>query len=135
MGNKYLNDFVYNKKINLKDIEKLVESLNFSLPLDYLEFMLNTNGGEGFIKDSFVRIWKVEELIESNQDYCIDEFIPEIFLFGTNGGPEALAFIKKTGEIVSVPFDDLSFDKIEKIGENFDDLIENYPDSIAGGGN
>jgi hypothetical protein len=50
------------------------------------------NGGEGFIGENYLRAWPVEDLIQSNKDYRVDEAAPGLFLFGSSGGGEAFAF-------------------------------------------
>jgi hypothetical protein len=35
------------------------------------------NGGEGFIGKHFVRLWRIEELANRNQDYQVAEYAPE----------------------------------------------------------
>jgi hypothetical protein len=62
------------------------------LPEDYVAFLQRANGGEGFVGERYVRLWKAEELIEVNRGYNVAEFFPNLFLIGTDGGGEAYAF-------------------------------------------
>jgi cell wall assembly regulator SMI1 len=60
------------------------------LPKDYRDFMMITNGGEGFIgPDSYLRLWKIEELSLMNDGYETANYLPDGLLFGTDGGEEA----------------------------------------------
>jgi hypothetical protein len=81
-------------------------SLSFSLPADYVQFLRQMNGGEGFVGKSFFRAWPVEDLIEANSDLFVDEGAPGLFVFGSSGGGEAFAFDTRTSPppIVAVPF-------------------------------
>ena len=53
--------------------------LGFQLPVDYRSFLLKSNGGEGFVGEHYLVLWKVEELIEFNRDYAVDEWAPACF--------------------------------------------------------
>jgi hypothetical protein len=62
------------------------------LPEGYFAFLERANGGEGFIGQRYVQLWRAEELIEINRAYKADEFFPNLFLIGSDGGGEAYAF-------------------------------------------
>ncbi len=48
--------------------------------------ILFSNGIEGPIgKASYLSIWPINELIELNQEYAVDEFLPGIKYFGSDG--------------------------------------------------
>jgi hypothetical protein len=102
--------------------------LSLPLPIDYVRFLQQMNGGEGFIGEhAYVALWRVEELSERNTGYEVAEFAPGLLLFGSNGGGEAFAFDTRSGQfrIVAVPFigmDDLS-DAIV-IATNFRTFLE-----------
>jgi hypothetical protein len=80
--------------------------LKFKLPHDYVQFLQQMNGGEGFIGENYLRAWPIEELIQNNKDYDVEEGAPGLFLFGSNGGGEAFAFDTRSAppSIVAVPF-------------------------------
>src|SRR4051812_20856827 len=40
-----------------------------SLPESYFAFLSRANGGEGFIRDRYVQLWRAEELAEMNCAY------------------------------------------------------------------
>jgi SMI1 / KNR4 family (SUKH-1) len=79
--------------------------LSFPLPPDYVHFLLRMNGGEGFIGAHYLVVWRIEELAETNKGYMVEEFTPELFLFGSNGAGEAFAFDTRFAPIsvVAVP--------------------------------
>src|SRR2546430_14172061 len=57
-----------------------------------MAFLGRANGGEGFIGERYVRLWRAEELIEVNRGYNVTEFSPNLFLIGTDGGGGAYPF-------------------------------------------
>jgi hypothetical protein len=62
------------------------------LPGVYMAFLRRANGGEGFIGERYVRLWRAEELIEMNGGHNVVKFFPNLFFIGTDGGGEAYAF-------------------------------------------
>lgn len=117
--------FVANPPASREEIEKVQTELKFPLPKSYIEFLLIRNGGEGFIGDSYVILWKVEELVSRNSAYNVAEFAPGLFLFGSNGGGEAFGFDirSETGSIISIPF--ITMDKMDArpVAANFEGFL------------
>ena len=76
------------------------------LPDEYLRFMRCANGGEGAIGRAHAQLWTIEELLQSNAACGVNEFCPEVFVFGSDGGGEAYAFDRRTTpwSFVLVPF-------------------------------
>src|SRR5215813_13991446 len=76
------------------------------LPEGYMAFLRRANGGEGFVGERYVRLWRVEELIEMNSEYNVAEFFPNLFFIGTDAGGEAYAFNISGNEpaVFEVPF-------------------------------
>src|SRR6185437_8805036 len=76
--------------------EKIITRLGFTPPADYVEFMVEFNGGEGLIGDSnYLEIWKIEDLIPRNEKYEVDKYANGYFIFASNAGGTAYAFSKK----------------------------------------
>jgi hypothetical protein len=63
------------------------ELLGITLPADYRDFLLSSNGFEGFVNESYLRLIPVGFLYENTQDFC-SEFFPWAVYLGTNGGGE-----------------------------------------------
>jgi hypothetical protein len=80
-------------------------NLRFRLPADYVRFLEQMNGGEGFVGNNYLMAWRIEDLIQFNKDYFVDVAAPELLLFGSNGGGEAFAFDTRLSPppIVAVP--------------------------------
>jgi hypothetical protein len=114
--------------------------LKFPLPPDYVRFLQCRNGGEGFVGKNYLMAWRVEKLLDHNKAYMVDEFVPDLFLFGSNGGGEAFAFDTRSTpvSIVMVPFilsltDAItlapSFDLFLQLLYRADSLIQSTPES------
>ena len=80
--------------------------LKFRLPPDYVQFLEQMNGGEGFIGQNYLMAWPIEDLIQNNKDNEVEECAPGLFLFGSSGGGEAFAFDTRSHPppIVAVPW-------------------------------
>jgi hypothetical protein len=98
--------FTLNPAIAKDTLNTVIEDLPVWLPNDYIEFLLVSNGGEGFLGENYVRLWKAEELRQNNLNYAVAEFAPQLFLFGSDGGGEAYAFDTSASpyKVVQVPF-------------------------------
>ena len=100
-------EFKANPPASVGLITQSQANLAFPLPVDYVRFLQQMNGGEGSIGEhAYIALWRVEELSERNRGYEVAEFAPGLLLFGSNGGGEAFGFDARTGQfrIVAVPF-------------------------------
>src|SRR5215469_12709328 len=82
-------------------LSALMAALAKPLPDGYTAFLRRANGGEGFIGERYVRLWRAEELIGINRSYKVAQFFPDMFFIGTDGGGEAYAF-KASGNDAAV---------------------------------
>jgi len=90
-------------------IEALKTQATVALPPEYLDFLSQTNGGEGDLAadPGWFAIWPSEEVLENNRGYEILTYLPGFFGFGSNGGGELLAFDMRHGApypVVMIPF-------------------------------
>jgi hypothetical protein len=87
-------------------VERLSSDLGVTLPRDYLDFLRQHNGGEGFVGENYVVFWKAEELADFNREYEVEKYAPGILMFGSDGGGEGYGFDtqSKAMPIVRVPF-------------------------------
>jgi len=101
-------------------------SLNVALPYDYLQFLERHDGGEGFVDENYLILWKAEELVQFNHDYEADQYAPGLILFGSDGGGEAYAFDARTPSmpIVRVPFIGMDLQSARFVAARFSDLWE-----------
>lgn len=119
------------KKFGQADIEIVPNDadartrLNSILPQDYLAYIQQNNGFDGMIQNEYVSLWKFENLEENNKGYGVEETAPGLFLFGSNGGGEALGFDLRTDEkrIVLVPFIPLRWEDAIVVGTDFTDFL------------
>jgi hypothetical protein len=89
-----------------------------------MAFLRRANGGEGFVGERYVRLWKAEELIGMNRGYNVSQFFPDMFFVGTDGGGEAYAF-KVSGAdsaVFNVPFIGLPSDA-KMIADSFESFV------------
>ncbi len=89
-------------------IQELLNTLGFSLPDEYLDFMRLANGGEGElgIWPGWFILWAIENVVEWNKDYEVADRYPGFLAFGSNGGGEMLAFDLRNQEpfpVVALP--------------------------------
>ena len=63
--------------------------LKHSLPSDYVQFLRERDGGEGFVgTNNYLILWKAEELSDFNREYEV-RYAHQVFSsFGSNGGGE-----------------------------------------------
>ncbi len=87
-------------------LDAIERDLTFPLPGQYKAFLMYSNGAEGSISTNDLHLWFLEDLIDWNRKYQLDEKAPGLFAFGGNGGAEAYAFdtITLGLPIVMVPF-------------------------------
>ena len=76
------------------------------LPTDYLDFLSQADGGEGFLhNDAYVVLWRAEEIVPFNRDYEVQRYAPEVILFGADGGGEMFGFDRRAHDmpVVQLP--------------------------------
>jgi SMI1 / KNR4 family (SUKH-1) len=105
-------------------IASLRAALPKPLPEGYVAFLQRANGGEGFLGERYVQLWRAEELLETNRGYKVAEFFPNLFLIGTDGGGEAYAFDVSGNDasVFEVPFIGMPSDA-RAIANSFDSFI------------
>jgi len=128
----FLDNFNKNEPVRNDVLAKSEREFGVSFPGSYREFLSLTNGGEGFIGQcSYVIFWKLEELVQMNSAYQVDEYAPGLLLFGSNGGGEAYAF-DLTAEglpIVEVPFVGMDRTHAHALANDFLGLLSDLYDA------
>jgi hypothetical protein len=121
----YLDKMEMNHKGTAR-IEEIEKMIGVTFPLDYKEFMQHFNGGEGEIKNSYVVLWKADELIDFNEAYAVNEFAPGLVLFGSDGADMAYAFDVRHEKlsIVVVPFIGMDIDGIKHCADSFIEFLK-----------
>ena len=92
-------NFVFNEPYIGNEIKQIN---NVVLPKQYLEFMKKHNGGQGDIGETWLEFFTLEDLQEINDDYCIEDFLTDHIIIGSNGNGE-LYGIDSDGVYFNVP--------------------------------
>ncbi len=123
-----------NKKVNLTvNIDEIEASVEFDLPYDYKNFIQNYVGFEEHIGSEYLRLLDASELIETNKDYQIFDYLPNILGIGGNGGGEFIAIEWLDSEnlrVVLCPFIDLNKESFIEIGTSFTNMLERLDNGI-----
>ncbi|MDB5255107.1 MAG: cell wall assembly protein [Candidatus Nomurabacteria bacterium] len=108
-----------------KEIELFLKNVNFKLPEGFIDFFKKQNGASIWINDSYVDIWAIDKMFILNEEYKVNEYAPNFFLFGSNGAGEAYAVEKKTGHIFEIPFVGMSKEEALRSSSinNFNDFL------------
>ena len=113
-------------------IEKVEKEWNINLPNEYKQLLLFSNGVEGPIgKTGYLSIWPINELVELNQEYAVDEFLPGIKYFGSDGADIAYGFKFYESEtlVIEIPFDSIEENDAKKYSNSlFEFIIEKTKD-------
>lgn len=122
---KILAEFSGNPPADGAAIHRFEVEVGFRLPDEYKEFLAIANGGEGFIREAYMMLWRVEELAELNKAYQVAEYAPDLLVFGSNGGGEAFAFDRRSDPmaVVAVPFVGMEIGLANVVGANFSEFI------------
>jgi len=114
---------------NLKILEQRID---ICLPVEYREFMLNSNGAEGFIGNSYLQIWSVEQTMKLNERSAADETLclfnesKPVVCFASDGGGTYYAFDKRTDDSSIIAFSAISIvsEEHEQCGDTFNKFLQ-----------
>ena len=100
--------------------------LGLKLPDDYVAFLKASNGGEGFVGNNYVMLWKVEELSSMNRSYETEIYAPGLLIFGSDGGGEAYGFDTRElpWRVVRVPFVGMHWNQAKQISQSFQTFVD-----------
>jgi cell wall assembly regulator SMI1 len=101
--------------------QELIDQFGFEPPHDYLAYLLTAEsthqfGGAYLVED--------DELLAYNADHEADEFYPGYFLIGSDGGGEAFAIEKATGNFVQLPFIGSDEETATIIGRTWSEFLD-----------
>jgi cell wall assembly regulator SMI1 len=122
---KFTIDFNALPPASAEALQTAEQAIGKTLPDDYKSFLLEHNGGEGFIGEHYLILWKVEVLSDFNDGYEISKYAPGFIVFGSNGGGDGFAFDTRTSpyRVMQVPFVGMSADDGFRVAENFNELL------------
>ena len=98
------NKIKKNNPATREEIDSFLEQIDFMLPEGFIEFYTATNGAFVYADITYIALWPINEMVQMNLNYQVEDFMPDFFIFGSNGGLESFAIEKKTGYIYNVPF-------------------------------
>lgn len=79
-----------NDPANPRDLRKLKHGLPPEFPMDYMGFLAQLNGLEGFIaENNYLMLYRAEEILELNDGRWEDGFLRAVVVIGSDGGGTA----------------------------------------------
>lgn len=106
-------------------IDFFLEQIDFDLPKGFLEFFKDANGAEISSDEEYIHLWALTDMIQLNKNYSVEDYAPEFFIFGSDGGDTAFAIEKCTSEIYEMPFIGMSKEDATFRSKTFTEFIEN----------
>jgi hypothetical protein len=106
------------------EVQFFLRDTRFNLPLGFLEFFRSANGADLKSDEKYVLLWPLTDMVQLNKDYLVDEYAPDFFIFGSDGGDTAYAIERKTGDIYEMPFIGMSREEAVFKGKSFVEFIE-----------
>ena len=110
--------------------DNVTEINGVKLPQSYIDFMLKHNGGEGDIGQTWLLLYRIEELKKINDEYGLSDILPNHIVIGSNGGEEFYGIDAK-GMFFNIPslFDEQDVtvlcDDMEIFAEKVNDFWKN----------
>ncbi len=86
------------------EINNFLVLIQFDLPSGFIDFYKSSNGAIINGSEDYVEIWNLSDIPKFNKGYCVEEFAPEFYIFGSNGGGSAYAIEKNTSFIYQFEF-------------------------------
>lgn len=113
------------KKPTEKEFETILPQLPKNLPVSFFDFVKQHSGGNGDlpVQPYYFHLWTINELIENNRDYAIQENLPNYFGFGGNGGGEFLAINLVNFKVFTIPFVVMSERDAVQVAESFEEFL------------
>lgn len=108
-----------------EEVASFVKMIDFILPVGFRDFFEGANGAEINGDESFIILWPLTDMIQLNKEYNVEEYAPEFFIFGSDGGDMAYAIERLTGAIFEMPFIGMSKEEAVFRDETFTGFIEN----------
>ncbi len=125
---KVIENLISQLDKNLPPIESsylsLINKIDFKIDEDFVLFMREFNGAEGFLNnDSFILIWNIDDIIALNPYFLDVKACVSLFFFGSDGSNLGYAFDKKNGTVVAIDFLEIMEKEPEIVGENFESFL------------
>ena len=72
MYEELINNLSLNNKPDNSEFSELVDRYNSVLPSDYLEFIRLHNGADGLVRDNYLSLWPIADVVEVTQSHQVD---------------------------------------------------------------
>jgi hypothetical protein len=86
-----------------ESLARLALELGRVLPSEYLDLLREMNGGEGFLAETYLRLYSGDQVAALNRAYAVAEWLPGHVLIGSDGGGMAY-LLTPDDAIAEVPF-------------------------------
>ena len=119
------------------DLDAAAAALGIQLPEDYRAVMRRANGGDHEFGESWLLLWRVEDVAANNAGYEAKEFAPGFSYFGSNGAGEAYAWdwrLDRKSQYVVIPFIDPGPETAIPCGNTFEEFLTVLSGGIPFGG-
>jgi hypothetical protein len=109
-------------------IRGLSDYFENKLPIEYLDFLRFNNGGEGDLSTQPIlfQLWSVDEVIESDKDLQVREFLPNFMFFGSDGANELFGIKLNFNDyrVFMIPMIVMDEEDVIIIAENFSNFVQ-----------
>jgi hypothetical protein len=111
-------------------IDDLAKAAGIQLPADYVEFLMYSNGAEGFVGEedmNYLALWPVEDVrLHSARDYALF-----IVFIGSNGGGEGYGYDRRSSDlpIVNLPFIGVESEPPRVLGRSLLEFLQRLHDA------
>lgn len=106
------------------EIEKFLPQFPDELPLRYINFIKNHKGADGDlpVQPYFFQLWEISEISDNNTGYEVQNYLPDYFGIGDNGGGELLALNLKNKKVYVIPFIPMDEKDALLLAESFEEF-------------
>ncbi|MBQ4059842.1 MAG: hypothetical protein IJD40_13075 [Lachnospiraceae bacterium] len=105
------------------DMSVSVQKIKFNLSSEYEKFLQSEGGAIGIIgNENYVNLYSCAEILELNEDYAVQEFLPGYLLIGTIND-EALVLDQDLNYYI-VPFIGMFKKNCIRIADSLEGLLE-----------
>ena len=106
-------------------IAEFERRIELKLPVDYVDFLKLTNGGDGFIGNSYLALWGVDELTRFELGGDTSLWSSELLVIGSDGGNETYAFDTRASKwsVVQMPWAGFDWKDARVVGDCFDGFL------------
>jgi hypothetical protein len=88
-------DWTYNEPSSLAELKELERVTGLILPPKFIQFMLNSDGANGWVDDRYYVIYSVRQIHELILIYKNMNHYTEVMVFGGDGASEMYCFDKQ----------------------------------------